>query len=1255
MRLALFLALLLVGAATRAATLTVTSAADTAGSLCGAVCTLRQAITVANVTAAADTINFAITVPIRGEILIQPASPLPTINQPLTINGYSQSGTRVNDSPDFSNAILRIRIDGLLAGSGSDGLNLCAPNSQIRGLAITRFLDHGIRINSGCSATGSSIAGVFIGLASSGVAAFGNTNALLLGAGPVTLGGTALADRNVVAGNFNGISIASSATVTIANNLIGTDKTGSVDFGQSFGITNFENTTGNAVIGLPGAPNRIRFNTTGIQHRAAASVLMLYENHIDSNGVGIDLGNPGVTPNDADDADSGPNGLQNFPVIAAAERVAGGLSLSGTLDVGPSQGGIYRIALYASANCDPSGFGEGERFLGSFSRSINNAAQSFQTNPFVTGDPLPPGTFITATATSPGLATSEFSQCFSLDPVPWVVNSANDVADGLCNATHCSLRDALIAANSASDPRPQSIHFNIATPAAGEIMIQPTTPLPTIARTLAIDGYTQPGTAVNSDPQVSNALLRIRVHGPSIVFSICADDVTLRGLAITGATQLGIVVGANAAGGLCTGVRDATIAGNFIGVAANGVTAAANATGIRVLGARVRIGGEAPADRNVISSNDDGVTLINSGIDGSVIAGNLIGTDKSGLLNRGNNLGLRLENAVGANEIRIGTEAAPNRLAFNTVGIRSAANTNPLIAVLAPNLIRDSAGLGIDLGALGVTANDVNDVDSGPNGLQNFPVLTRAIRTANGLGISGILDVKVGTSNAPYRIDIYASDSCAASGHGEGAVHIGSASVNLTQTSGEFFDFELTTDANLVATDRITATATSGEGTSEFSTCLTASDLPPGIVVNTDADPLTPTTVGCDLTECTLREAITLANLQQGADLIRFAIPENLAPFDILLDTPLPVILDGLTIDGYTQPGAFPNASASAFDAVIKVNLRAFNALQNLLRVCAGDPVTIRGLAFTGAEGPALVSGTNDSGNCNIAGILRVQGNQFGIAPSGARFSNGGGILADKTFASIGGANPADRNLISNSTTFGVRIASSSSNGSNVRGNVFGRDLNDSFDDPNARDIEVSGASDVLIGAAGSPEVANRFYGSAQAIVVLGTVSRRVIALGNAHIRHTGATAIDLAAGSAADGITANDANDADTGPNELQNTVVLLGGSVGVGTITINGTLDVPTGVAAPVDYRLAFYESTTCSDQPGIGNGREGEVFLGSVLRPFSSSAESFSVELPVAPPLEATFITAVVLAPDANMSEFSNCLPTPRPDPVFANGFE
>ena len=55
---------------------------------------------------------------------------------------------------------------------------------------------------------------------------------------------------------------------------------------------------------------------------------------------------------------------------------------------------------------------------------------------------------------------------------------------------------------------------------------------------------------------------------------------------------------------------------------------------------------------------------------------------------------------------------------------------------------------------------------TGPNGLQNFPVITRAERTATGIVIGGTLDVPSGTTATDYTIGIYANASCDASGFG---------------------------------------------------------------------------------------------------------------------------------------------------------------------------------------------------------------------------------------------------------------------------------------------------------------------------------------------------------------------------------------------------------------------------------------------------------------------------------------------------------
>ena len=72
----------------------------------------------------------------------------------------------------------------------------------------------------------------------------------------------------------------------------------------------------------------------------------------------------------------------------------------------------------------------------------------------------------------------------------YVVNSANDVDDGMCDGVHCSLREAIKAAE--ADGLPSTITFNI--PSAGPHLINPTGPFPNITQPdLSIIGESQPG------------------------------------------------------------------------------------------------------------------------------------------------------------------------------------------------------------------------------------------------------------------------------------------------------------------------------------------------------------------------------------------------------------------------------------------------------------------------------------------------------------------------------------------------------------------------------------------------------------------------------------------------------------------------------------------------------------------------------------------------------------------------------------------
>ena len=290
----------------------------------------------------------------------------------------------------------------------------------------------------------------------------------------------------------DGISLSPAVlTETRGNLIIGSSSQGYVITGGASGNSNLaENNTitGNGVgstAGLVQSPgicmrpnvqsntifrNRISANYgTGVQINNNAVGTKISENAIYDNGtitartgagptgqIGIDLnptgenGNVGTSPyytlNDAGDGDGGPNLGQNFPVLSSAVSGFGNTVISGSLNSNAIQN--FRIELFSSTATDPSGYGEGETFIGFVNATTDGSGNTpiNATLPFN----VPMGNVISATATN--LAsnnTSEFSISIPVNIVPTAL--CQNITAYLDAAGTVTITPAMVD-NGSSDP-----------------------------------------------------------------------------------------------------------------------------------------------------------------------------------------------------------------------------------------------------------------------------------------------------------------------------------------------------------------------------------------------------------------------------------------------------------------------------------------------------------------------------------------------------------------------------------------------------------------------------------------------------------------------------------------------------------------------------------------------------------------------------------------------------------------------------------
>src|SRR5947208_2498993 len=209
----------------------------------------------------------------------------------------------------------------------------------------------------------------------------------------------------------------------------------------------------------------------------------------------------------------------------------------------------------------------------------------------------------------------------------YIVNTTDDHDDGVCNATDCTLREAINAANALvnSNTSPRNINFSI--PGSGVHTINLSSPLPQLRLTsISINGPTL------------NGMLLIEINGANAGANANGLSFVNGAAGFSGSGVFNLIINSFNGYGVSVDGDGVSIRGCFIGTNAAGTAATPNgAGGIRTNSVGTRI------ESNVISGNKgDGIDIV---FGDPIIAANFIGTNGSGTAavpNTGN--GIKIEN-----------------------------------------------------------------------------------------------------------------------------------------------------------------------------------------------------------------------------------------------------------------------------------------------------------------------------------------------------------------------------------------------------------------------------------------------------------------------------------------------------------------------------------------------------------------------------------------------------------------------------------
>ena len=788
-----------------------------------------------------------------GVFTIQPSDRMTAPGSGTTIDATTQTAFTGNTNAGGPEVVL----NGALQPAPefyTSGLRLSAANVTVKGLVINGFSTYGVLLAG--SATGSTLAGCYIGTNAAGTAAVPNGFAGVqfeIGATGNRIGGTTAAARNVISGQtYSGIGMTGDTTAGnfIEGNYIGTNAAGTAALANgSEGIT-LDGSRNNTIGGTSaGARNVISGNT----YRGVVLGDGARGNVVAGNFIGVTAAGTAALPNQAGIYVLGTENMIGGTAVGAGNVISGN-TYQGVFigDLG-SDGNVVAgnlIGLNAAGTAAVANGYAGVQIAGGVQNNLIGG--------------------MTAGARNVISGNSNQGILISSDGTPTKNNIIAGNFIGLNSGGAAAIPNAFAGIEISGGSRSNTVGGT--APGAGNVISGNTSQgvfirgTGTISNVVAGNfiGLNAAGTAA-----VANGFSGIEIGGGAQINSVGGTTAAARnvisGNAIQGAylngagtnnnSVLGNYIGTNPAGTaavpnagdgveiwngptgsvvggtapgagnvisgnanrnvLIIAANNNTVAGNFIGLNAAGTAALVNGgPGVQMWGGASgnTIGGTS-GGRNFISGNtNEGLTISDSGTNANIIVGNSIGLAPGGAIVANSGNGISIFGGPQNNVIGGSTVGAANSISGNNgagIAIYNASTGNRI----SGNSItgNGNSGLGIDFWNDGVTGNDANDGDTGPNNLQNFPVLNSAV-LGTGTTISWTLN---STPNTTFRVEFFAN----ASNDGEGQTFIGAASVS-TIASGNpaVTPISTTLPAIVPANYYITATATDAAGnTSEFS------------------------------------------------------------------------------------------------------------------------------------------------------------------------------------------------------------------------------------------------------------------------------------------------------------------------------------------------------------------------------------------------------------------------------------------------------